>query len=352
MKRNSLLHYSFSILLLSIFALPGYAIDVITRKSATNRLSGSVTAVNKTELTLKPQTGAEVKIPANDVELIEWDGAPATMRAAQGQERNGNYEEAIKSYQTIFDDSSATATYIRADLQFFIARSLAKLALADNARLPDAIARMKAFTDGNADSFRYYPAMVYLGQLYLAADDHLKAEAAFTSLERSPFEDFQLSAQSSKARVMLAQGQIDQALQAFDNVLKVQSKDENVKQRQLEAMLGKASCLNLKNQYEESLKLLADVVAQARENDAQLQAGAQLERGNSLLGQGKNQEALLAYLLVDVLFSGQQDAHAESLYHLSKLWPTVGQPGRADEARATLESKYPNSSWVKKLSGS
>ncbi len=340
-----------TLLALALMVEAGLAIDIITRKSATNRLSGTVTAVSKTEVTLKPQTGADVKIPANDIAQIEWSDGTATMRAGQGQENNGNFEEAIKTYQSVKDDLPATATYVRADLDFFIARCLANIGLADNERLPDAITRMKAFTDANSDSFRYFTAMDYLGRLYLAAGDYGKAETSFTIIERSPFEDLQMAAQSSKARVLLAQGQVDQALQAFEAVLKAPAKDENTRQRQLDAKLGKATCLNEKNQYEEALKLLSEVLGAADENDTRLQAEAQVLRGASFLGQGKNQEALMAYLLVDILFTGQQDYHAESLYNLTKLWPIVGQPGRAEEARATLESRYPNSPWSKKLSG-
>ncbi|HBN77567.1 MAG TPA: hypothetical protein DD473_17510 [Planctomycetaceae bacterium] len=347
-----------SILMLLMASLAGIclttnamAIDIITRKSQENRISGEVTSISKTAIKVKQQTGAEVEIPANDIELIEWDAAPATLKAAIGQEANGNYDAAISSLQTVLDGLPVTATNVRTDTQFFIARALAKAALADSARMPEAVARMKAFTDGNITSFRYYEAIDYLGRLYLATNDYTQAEAAFTSLENSPFDDWKLSAQSSKARVMLAQNQVDQALSAFDAVLKAPAKDESSKQRQLEAKLGKAKCLNIKNQYDQALTLLADVISNAQESDSRLQGEAQVLRGTALLGQGKTQEAILAYLLVDILFSGQQDYHAEALYNLAKLWPAVGQPGRAEEARASLETKYPNSPWTKKLSG-
>jgi len=339
------------ICLLGLLSAPSFAIDIITRKSADNRLSGEVTAVSKSEITLKPQTGPDVKIPANDVAEIEWDGAPATMRGAQGQERNGNYEEAIKSYQAVLDELPVTANYVRTDLQFFIARSLAKLAFANNDRLVEAVTRMKSFTDRNADSFRYYEALDLLGRLQLAAGNYAEAEAAFTKIEQSQFDDWKLAAKSSKARVQLAQGQVDQAISGFDSVINSPAKDDASKQRQLEAMLGKATALNQKNQFDQALTLLSDVIAKIDEDNARLQAEAQVHRGTALLGQGKNQEALMAFLLVDILFSSQQDYHAESLYHLNKLWPTVGQPGRAEEARGTLETEYPNSPWTKKLTG-
>ncbi len=338
-------------LVVSLTAPDCFAIDIITRKSVKNRLSGKVTAVTKTAVKLKPQTGAEVEVPANDIEKIVWEGAPATLNGALALERNGNYEAAIKSLKSDLEKAPASAENLRTDFQFFISRALAKWALADHTKLPEAITRMKNFTETNTTSFRYYEAINFLGQLYLANKDFTNAGAAFTKLESSPFNDYQLAAKSAKAHVLLAQNQVDQALQAFDLVLKSPAKDESSKQRQLEAMLGKATCLNLKSQNDEALNLLETVIEQAKESDARLQAQAQVLRGKALLAKGKNQEALLAFLLVDVLFSGQQDLHAESLYNLSRLWATVGQPGRAEEARAVLESKYPNNPWAKKVSG-
>ncbi|PHS61084.1 MAG: hypothetical protein COB12_12435 [Flavobacterium sp.] len=337
--------------MISLAASPAFALDIITRKSVETRIAGKITSISKTEVKIKPQTGADVTIPANDIQSIKWDDDTPLMNIAIGQEKIGNYEAAIKSLQDAKAKVPAAAENIRTDIDFFSARVLAKFALADQTRLPDAVARMKKFTDSNATSFRFYEAIGFLGQLYLAQKDYIKAEAAFSSLERSPFADQQLSAKSSKAHVLLAQNQIDKALQAFEQVIKSPAKDEASKQRQLEAMLGKANCLNLKSQPEEALKLLDIVVEKANESDVRLQAQTQILRGTSLLAGGKNQEALLAYLLVDVMFSGQQDLHAESLYNLSQLWVTIGKPGRADEARAILESKYPNSPWAKKLSG-
>lgn len=347
--QRSLLRYVLSGVTVLVFTLPVEAIDIITRKSQENRISGEVTAVSKTAITVKQQTGATVEIPANDIDMIEWDGAPATLRAALGQENNGNYNAAITSLQQVQDGLEATATNLQTDVKFFIARALSKAALADATRLPEAIARMKAFTDANITSFRYYEGLDFLGRLYLASQDFTQAEATFTLIENSPFDDLKLSAKSSKGRVLLAQGQVDQALAAFDAVLGLPANDESSKLRQLEAKLGKAKCLTEKKQFDQSITLLDDVVSSAEESNTRLQAEAQVLKGDALLGQGKTQEAVLAYLLVDILFSSQQDLHAEALYQLVKLWPAVGQPGRAQDARAALETKYPTSPWVKKL---
>jgi hypothetical protein len=41
------------------------------------------------------------------------------------------------------------------------------------------------------------------------------------------------------------------------------------------------------------------------------------------------------------MFSLQPDAHAEALKRLVELWPQVGKPERAAEARQELQQRYP-----------
>jgi hypothetical protein len=41
------------------------------------------------------------------------------------------------------------------------------------------------------------------------------------------------------------------------------------------------------------------------------------------------------------MFSAQPDAHAEALKKLVELWPLVGKPERAAEARQELQQRYP-----------
>jgi hypothetical protein len=52
---------------------------------------------------------------------------------------------------------------------------------------------------------------------------------------------------------------------------------------------------------------------------------------------------------VDLLYSQDGPAHAESLAQLSKLWKELGREDRSQEALAMLRSKYPNSPWLKSL---
>jgi TolA-binding protein len=63
---------------------------------------------------------------------------------------------------------------------------------------------------------------------------------------------------------------------------------------------------------------------------------------------GRNDEAELSYLKTDLLYPMQADAHAESLYHLAKLWAKQGNTQRAADAKQKLGKLYPTSPWTKK----
>jgi hypothetical protein len=78
-------------------------------------------------------------------------------------------------------------------------------------------------------------------------------------------------------------------------------------------------------------------------------AEAFLRQGDCLREQGNDKDALLAYLMVDVLFSSERAYHAEALYRLSSLWDKVGNKVRAEEARDRLKSDYESSDWTKQL---
>ena len=64
---------------------------------------------------------------------------------------------------------------------------------------------------------------------------------------------------------------------------------------------------------------------------------------------GKDQDALISFLTVDLVYNTVPDSHAEALYNLGELWERGSQPERAREARQSLKTSYPVSPWAKKL---
>ena len=65
--------------------------------------------------------------------------------------------------------------------------------------------------------------------------------------------------------------------------------------------------------------------------------------------QGREQEALVAYLTVDLVYNVAPESHAEALFYLSNLWAVARQEERSRQAGQILKEAYPQSEWAKKL---
>lgn len=329
-----------------------FAVDVIRRKSDGKAVSGTVQDNKKDGLTIIPAVGAKtpVKVPANDIASVTWTGEPpGVMNAARTQEANGNFAGAIENYAKAADAAKSPSPGLKADLDYFPARATAKLAIADPTKLDDAIKLLSAFKTKNSDNYNYYDCIHLLGELQLTKKDTAGAKANFELLEKAPWNETKIAAQTALGRILLAEGKTDEALKAFDAVAAAPAEGDAEKSRQLEALVGKSRCLIATNKYDDALKVIDDVITKAPEDDARVQAEAYLRQGDCLLAQGKEKEALLAYLHVDVLFENETAVHAESLFRLAGLWAKSGRPDRAAEARGKLESDYPNSEWAAKV---
>lgn len=327
-----------------------HAADRVFRKSDPKSKLGSVTTVTQNDLTLKPSIGTAIKIPANDILKVEWDGERPQMKIARNAETAGRLDEAITKYTEELKQAGTKAR-LKADIQFLIARSTAKAAYADPKRLDEAITKLEAFRKANTTNFRYYEALGYLGEVYLIKKDATNAKAIFKLMSSAAAVDTKLSARNSSARLLLQQNDIAGALKEYQAVVAAAGTAKSAAElsRKFEAMLGTATCLQQQKKYDDAVKALDDVITQVSPRDTKIQAGAYLRQGDCLQALGKPKDALLAYLHVDVLFSAHPGLHAESLYHLAKLWKSVGREDRAEEAATKLKRDYPNSEWKTKL---
>ena len=330
------------------------ALDEVIRRSTEKSAQGDIESVSRTEVVVQPRVGEAITVPANDIVDVNYDAAPPAQTLARSQEANGQFDLAIKSYQQAASESAAADANLQAEIAFSIARTNAKIALADPAQLPDAQAGLLAFTESNRDHYRFYEAQLLLGDVALANSALTAANAAYSVLADAPWTDHQMAGEIGKARILFARDDIAGAKEAFDKVAATDAADAGQLSRKLEGMLGQAKCLQAQSQHDQAVVILDEVVSQSSERDTRLQAEAYLRQGESFAALGDRvKEAILAYLHVDVVptLSQHGDFHAEALYHLAQLWPAAGQPARAAEAAGKLEQTYPNSEWVKKLAG-
>jgi tetratricopeptide (TPR) repeat protein len=325
--------------------------DVMRRGEKKEVKGGEVTTITKGGITYKPKVGADVEIPSNDIIQIRWTGAPPAYNIAVGDELGGRLQKAIDGLTKLQGEPKPESAGYRTDLQYLIARATAKLALADPARVDEAIKKLDEFKTKNADSYHYYEAMNYLGQLYMAKGDADGAAKAFEALGSAPFNDYRMAAKLAVARQSLAKDDLAGAKAAFEEVSKMPSdkNNPNEESKKQEAQLGIAHCLQLQKNYPQAIELLDQVINQSAADDYHVQAEAYLRQGDCLRASGKPKEALLAYLHIDTLFPTERAQHAEALYNLSQLWNTIQQPDRADDAATRLATEFPNSPWTAKL---
>ncbi len=324
------------------------AADTIYQYNSSSPQLGDVSGYTKTELTFKRGT-TEVKIPANEIERVRWEGEPPQLNIARNQEANGSYAEALEEYKKAQAGASAS---LKKDLQFMIARATVKSAQSNAAALDNGIKLLDEFIKANGDHYQYYPALKLLGEANLAKKDFPAANTAFGTVERAPWKDYQMDAKNLKARVLLAQGDVKGALTAFTAVTKMDAKTEPEQASKRAALLGSALCLEKEGKQKEAIAILNDVIKTTSSQQSPLLAEAYLRMGDCYRELGESKEALIAYLHIDVLFPTEPALHAEALYHLSTLWGKVQKPERGVEARAILQQQYPDSEWTQKATGS
>ena len=329
------------------------AADFITLASSGKSVSGKVTGVSKTEITIQAGLGSvktEKKIPANDIQRIRWDGEPAGFQLALNAERQGRYADALKRFRE-FQQAGTENPFLKTDLEFLIARTTARMALADPATLDEAVKALGDFLKAHPDSFRYYEALSHLGELYLAAENYNQAQQVFGELAQAPWNDYKMAARLARARLLLKQENTAEALREFDAVAAMPAQGPSEEARKNEALLGKAVCLQRSGQHQQALEVFDMVIDRLPADQTRLQAECYVRQGDSYRALNQTKAAILAYLHVEVLaqLRKESDLHAEALYRLAQLLKIDGQDARSAELAGRLETLYPNSRWGKQL---
>lgn len=324
------------------------AADTIYEYDSKSPQLGDIKGYTKTELTMQRGSNS-VKVPANQVQRVRWDGEPPQLNIARNQEENGNYAAALEEYKKSVSGASPN---LKKDLEFMIARATARSAQSNAADLDNAIKLLSAFIKANGDHFRFYSATKLLGEAYLAKKDYAAANKEFSELEKAPWKSTQMDAKNLKARVMLAEGNVKGALTAFESVAKMDAKTPAEQAGKRAAQLGSAVCLQKEGKPKDAITVLDEIIKTVDPQQKAILAEAYLRKGDCYQALGESKEALIAYLHIDVLFPSQPAIHAEALYHLSSLWGKVQKPERGAEARAVLQQQYPNSEWTQKAAGS
>jgi TolA-binding protein len=343
-----------AVLALSTTVSTARAVDTVYLRSEDKRVAGEITEVTRESVTVNPRIGDPTSVPANDIDRIDWDSQPPSLGLARSKELAGQFELALEDYKKAQTEAPADKKHLRADITWGIVSTLGRMALADPARQDEAIGQITAFRDSNPDHYRYFDALLLLGDVQLAKGDGNAAEGTFGIVADAKWPDYQMAAKVNIGRVQLARGDIPAARATFDEVAGMSASSPAEQSRKFEAMLGQASCMQLQGDHAQAAQILSEVIQKCAPSATRLQAEAYLRQGDAYASQGQQtKQAVMAYLHVDLIpsLAREKDLHAEALYRLSQLLPAIGKPADAEIAASRLQSEYPNSSWAKKLAG-
>jgi tetratricopeptide (TPR) repeat protein len=151
-----------------------------------------------------------------------------------------------------------------------------------------------------------------------------------------------------EARALLSQQKFAEARTVCSEAIATAATDPATLRSQQLAKVVLARCDISEGKTADALQNLQKMIQENDSTDSQLFAALYNAQGEALQKEQKWEQAVLAYLHSDLLFSNNPETHAEALYHLSQLWAKLGEPQRAAEAKEKLTTLYAGSAWAKK----
>jgi tetratricopeptide (TPR) repeat protein len=307
--------------------------------------AGRVTKMTPLAVTITGQAGLTEEIPVNKITGIIFVGEPRELATARLNASNGRYEDAKTLLATI-EVNADTREAVKQDIEFLLALCESRLALGGAGDIKEAGRMMYNFERNNRGSYHYLEACEVLGDVFVSMGNYAQAVGYYDKLSQAPWPDYKMRSGVLVGRALQAQKKHSEAIAKFNEVLAIQDDSAEGKRQKLAATLGKAISTAETNDVDGAIKMVNQVITAAAPEEAELHARAYNALGQCHTKGGSTKEALLAFLHVDVLYNQFPEAHAEALYHLTRLWDQVGKGDRARQSSVLLKERYPNSRWA------
>jgi tetratricopeptide (TPR) repeat protein len=289
--------------------------------------------------------GAAREIWVNEIVRITYKDEPSELNSGRNHAIQRNYAQGLAELKKL-DGRQIERALVKQDIEYYRALCQCKVAMSEGGDKAAASAAMLSFVSRAPQNYHFYEAAEVLGDLAMASGKWADAVKYYGPIAGAPWPDYQMRANNALGRANLGEKQFGEALTKFQAVIGADaSTPEAIRQKNL-AHVGRAICLAETGKAPEGISILQDLINKNDPQDAALFARAYNALGQCYVKQGKPKDAVLALLHTDVLFFNEADAHAEALYHLSKLWLEVNKSDRATAARATLKQRYAGSIWA------
>jgi hypothetical protein len=294
----------------------------------------------------------EIKIVVQEISHGQF---PPKFAQANMNRRNRQYLDAFEGYKEAADEVTGERQWLAPYLWYYAGEAAfneAKYAKVDAAskqqwyreaadKYGKLVAQMK--------THYFVPnARLGLGKAQLRLDEFGEARNTFEAILDSDYpDDIKRKAEVWNARLLVEQGQYDDAIQ------KLQSLQMNLSEKEPSlaylAKLAEAYAWQGREQFSRSEDLFQEVGL--RSPVEEMRAEAFNSRGLSLKKRGQAREALFSFLRVVVLHHAIRHEYQKALYFAavtSKEYYNEA-PQRARELGTRLAHKFPNSYWAQRL---
>lgn len=339
-----------ALLLAGLAARPASAqtADRVVTRSGT--ITGRVVATDSDEVQVEDRNGETKRIAVDQIREVQFGGEPQEVKSARSMLLRGRPAAAVEELGKMQPGDLDGAEQILLDeVEFVRAAAAARAALAAGSDPREPGKQVQEFLARHPQSHHTFEMQEILGDLLARAGLPDKALAEYAKLAKGP-PAFKVRAASARAAMLLDLGKHAEALKEFEAALGVDATDDAGLAQKRGAELGRARCLAALGRGEEAAGLVRAVIGQSDPEDASMMADAYNALGLAYRGvAGREQDALVAFLTVDLVYNAAPEGHAEALYNLVDLWEKASNPERSREARSMLETAYPKSPWARKL---
>lgn len=309
-------------------------------------LSGVINELDREKIVIEVR-GTPQNVAVNEIAKIVFEGEPSNMGRARDLARQGQYEQAREEFEKV-DAESLKNENAKKDLAFYLAYCNGKLALAGKGDKAAAVKALVAFDKDNPNSYHYWETSQLLGQLAGSMARYDNALSFYKRMGESSFGEVKNQGKYQEGFTLLLQGKVAEAKGVLEPLAGMTaSNPKDVRLKQL-ADVALAQCTLQAGDAAAALAKINEWIAKGDSTDVELYGKLYNAQGSCYQKLGKTNEAVLAYLHTDLLFSGDAENHAEALYYLSQLWPTLNEAQRATEAKSRLTTTYAGSVWASK----
>ena len=312
-----------------------------------NMVTGKVVERTKDKVVIESK-GNNQSFDSIAIGRLVFDGEPPQLSRAKDNVLQGQIDQAIEEFKKI-DDKSLKSDEIKQDYSFFKGYLAAINALRGkgDAATASKLLLTWAGEKENRSSHLFYMASEKLGELAVVSGAP-DAERYFGVLAAAPFPELKVKGNYLSGKAMLNGKKPAEAKAKFAAAMQAQVVDPvSIRFKKL-ASLGLIRCDAAEGKAAQAIESLEKMVDDGDSTDSELFSELFNAMGSILQTGGKNEEAILSFLKTDLLYASEPDAHAEALFHLSQLWPLIGENQRAAEAKSRLSKLYPTSPWLKK----